>query len=530
MQDEVIIENENHSEINMMASRTCQPQILKDQFKIASGLMEGISKYNNDFFLPFFIAAYYFSNVELSKISPDSPVERCNSYMDLFDFNMDLMRRYFTGSMDAMEKYASREIIDYARAVCNTLFSLEGETIDAFFSKRLDILDNVIRKFPSAIKDIEPEYGFHFENGQSLKFAESDRFIVYKVNPSAPKTVVDDKKKPILIIPPFVLGYNILAFLPGDNKSYAHCFANQGIPTYIRVPRDIAVTPALQNMTIEDDAMDTKKFCRKIKEKHGRQVTLNGYCQGGFSAVCNYLSGELDGLVDAIITCVAPMDGTRSRGLGDFLKKLPPRFNDLIYGTKRLPNGNKVADGDLMGWVYKLKSIENEAPLASFFRDLHMFTSSDNKPREISKTAAALNYWLQNERSDLPLSITKMSFDSYNIPVKEDGTLPFEMFGRKLNFHRIEEKKIPWLICYGASDDLVEKENALAPLDFIDAEVSEFPKGHVAIATSWSNPESQCALHKTFGKEKFRGPVRFHLDMDAALYKKSNPKKKKTEN
>jgi len=136
---------------------------------------------------------------------------------------------------------------------------------------------------------------------------------------------------------------------------------------------------------------------------------------------------------------------------------------------------------------------------------------------KISKTAAALNFWLKNERTDLPLSVTEMSFASYNIPVTDDGTLPVTIFGRKLNFKRIAEKKIPWLICYGENDDLVEKETALAPLDYVDAEVTAFPKGHVAIATSWSNPESACALHTRFGKNKCRGPVKFHLDLDKVL-------------
>jgi hypothetical protein len=49
-------------------------------------------------------------------------------------------------------------------------------------------------------------------------------------------------------------------------------------------------------------------------KRHGKPVTLNGYCQGGFNAMCNLFSGELDGLLDAFITCVAPMDGMRSRG------------------------------------------------------------------------------------------------------------------------------------------------------------------------------------------------------------------------
>jgi hypothetical protein len=211
------------------------------------------------------------------------------------------------------------------------------------------------------------------------------------------------------------------------------------------------------------------------------------------------------------------MDGTRSKGLARFLSRLPQRFNDLAYGTKTLPNGNQVADGKLMGWVYKLKSIEQEIPAAAFYRDLMMFARQKNGDQQISKTAAALNYWLQNERYDLPLEITRISFASYNTPITADGTLPVRLFGGELNLKRLKEKNIPWLICYGTHDDLVEKETALAPIDHVDAEVTPFPKGHVAIATSWSSPQSACALHTRFGDGNYRGPVRYHMDLDAAL-------------
>lgn len=107
----------------------------------------------------------------------------------------------------------------------------------------------------------------------------------------------------------------------------------------------------------------------------------------------------------------------------------------------------------------------------------------------------------------------------------------YNLFGRKLNFKRLKEKKVKWLICYGKKDDLVEKETALAPLDYIEAEVSAFPKGHVAIAVSWSNPKSMCALHTRFGDKNYRGPVRYQLDLDAELDRsiiKSNKVKRKT--
>ena len=119
-----------------------------------------------------------------------------------------------------------------------------------------------------------------------------------------------------------------------------------------------------------------------------------------------------------------------------------------------------------------------------------------------------------------------MSFDSYNVPVTGDGILPVRLFGERLDFNRLKAMEIPWLICYGEHDDLVEKDTALAPLDWVPAEVTPFPKGHVAMATSWSHPKSACALHTRFGEGNWRGPVRFHLDLEAAADKPADAKRK----
>lgn len=247
---------------------------------------------------------------------------------------------------------------------------------------------------------------------------------------------------------------------------------------------------------------------------------MNGYCQGGFIAVLDLLSGELDGLVDALVTCVAPMDGTRSKGLAGYIDRLPYRFRQLGYSLRTLPGGNKVVDGKVMSWLYKLKSMEKEAPLAAFYRDLSVFDPGERRQPRITKMAAAMNRWLIYDRADLPLGITQLSFDSYTRPVAEDGTLPVTLFGRKLNFKRIQEKGIKWLICIAEKDELTEERTTLAPLDYVEAEVAVFPKGHVAIATSWSSPASGCALHTYFDirssrhSGKARGPVRFHLDLE----------------
>ena len=503
---------ERCSEINLrMIGATAK------KFEANQTYWKGVYKYFDDFADPYWISFNYFNAVERDKLISVSPWENVRDYIELLQFNLQLAKEGLISSQMSMTNYHLRQLTEGFSAWLNTIFDLEGEDIETFAAKQAEMIERVVHAYPKAIQDIEPEYGFHFDDGGYVKTAETDRFLLYQVLPLDKKVKVKENGKPIIILPPYVLGANVLAFLPGENKSYVHCFANQGIPIYIRILKDINTTEAVRVLTGEDDALDTRLFCEKIKAKHGKPVTLNGYCQGGFSAVCDILSGELDGLVDALITCVSPMDGTRSKGLANFLKNLPQRFNDLVYGTKTLPNGDKVADGKLMGWIYKLKSIDEESPIVVLYRDMMMLSPKGNKEVKINKTAAAINYWLTHDRTDLPMSITEMSFASYTIPITEDGTLPVKLFGRKLNLKRIKAKKIKWLICYGERDELVEKETALAPLDYVDAEVAAFPKGHVAMATSWSNPESECALHTRFGDEKYRGPVRYQLDLDEGL-------------
>ncbi|BBO92009.1 metal transporter [Desulfosarcina ovata] len=478
----------------------------------------GLSRYTADFFISYLVSSQYFQRVERDRLLREDPLDSLDAYLGLLEDNIELITRSLNGSARAMETYLRNETGGYQDALQQALCNHDLSGMAEFGARQSRLMEQVAHGYPEAIAAIEPEYGFHFERGEHPLIDTTGRFELYRVIPSQPAVQTRMDAKPVLIIPPYVLGANILGFLPAEQRSYAHAFANQGVPTYIRVLKDIATTPDLQTMTAEDDARDTQRFCKAIQRAHGKPVTLNGYCQGGFNSLCNLLSGILDNLVDAFITCVSPMDGTRSQGLARFLARLPERFNDLAYGTKILPNGNRVADGRLMGWVYKLKSIEHEIPAAAFFNDLMMFArQTTNGPVPINKTAAALNYWLQNERNDLPLEITRVSFASYNISITADGTLPVRLFGEKLNLKRLQEKKLPWLICYGTNDDLVEKETALAPLDYIDAEVSPFPKGHVAIATSWSFPDSACALHTRFGDGNWRGPVRFHLDLDAQL-------------
>jgi hypothetical protein len=488
----------------------------REQVKAVQIYWNGVLKYLGEFMTPYWIALNSFTALEKEKLGRHLPWESLQDYLELLQFNVQVAEKGFNSSLTMMHEYHLEELARTFSAWLNTILGQEGEDIDTCIARQANLLEKVVYAYPKAIYDIKPQFGFHFDQPGYKKIAETDRFYLYQVLPQYKEIEVRENGKPIIIIPPYVLGANILAFLPEEGKSYVHCYANHGVPTYIRIMKDIDTTAAVQVLTGEDDALDTRIFCEQVKERHGRDVTLNGFCQGGFIAVCDLVSGQLDGLVDALITCVAPIDGTRSKALIEYMEHLPPRFRDLGYALKTLPNGNQVVDGKVMSWVYKLKSMEKEAPIFSLYRDLMMFNKPDGQDVKITKTAAALNHWLVYDRNDLPVPITQMSFDSYTIPIDKDGTLPVKLFDRKLNFSYIKEKGIKFLICYGEKDDLVDKESAIAPADYLDVEITPFPKGHGAIATSWSDRSSECALDSTFG-DNFRGPVRFQLDLEQEL-------------
>jgi len=483
----------------------------------------GMTRAWQDFMTPFLTASNSFVSKEEAASRENTPDKNLRDYTELYHFNAQIAQAGARASVRQMNEYHRREWNRFVRALLNTFWSNGGETVDTYMAEKVEVLRRLVVDYPDAIRDIGEEFGFHLDRDGYSLVAETDRMGLYQVHPTKPGVKTDPAIKPILVVHPYVLGSGILAFLPSEDKSYVHAFANQGIPTYARIVKNIDEVEAVQVMTGEDDARDTVHFCRVLRERHGKPVTLNGFCQGGFICLLNVLSGELEGLVDALVTCVAPMDGTRSRGLVEYLEHITPRFRDLAYATKVLPSGNEVIDGKVMSWVYKLKSIEREAPIFTYYRDINLFETMLRKGISgIGKTAAAINHWLLYDRSDLPVAITQLSFDSYTIPISADGDLPVRLFGRRLNFDYIRDKGIKFLICYAAKDDLVDPPSALAPLEFIEVETAEFPKGHAAIATSWSDPSTEFALHKRFPNGS-RGPVRFQLDLDEELSGRNLP-------
>ena len=217
---------------------------------------DGFLNYLHDFMVPFWIALRSFSSLETNKLRQHPLGESIQDYLELLQFNLQVAEKGAESTLKAMNSFHTKQGRQAFSALTNTLFYIPEEDINQHLSRQTRLLKQVVYAYPQAIKEIGSEFGFHFEEDGYKKAAETDRFSLYQVLPNKAGVKTRENGKPIIIIHPYVLGPNILCFLPNEDKSYVHCFANQGLPTYVRILKPIEDTPAVQTMTGEDDASE----------------------------------------------------------------------------------------------------------------------------------------------------------------------------------------------------------------------------------------------------------------------------------
>ena len=362
------------------------------------------------------------------------------------------------------------------------------------------------------------EYGFKLIEPYCKKIAENEYFILYQVMPVKDSIQIDNNKKPILIIPPYILGANIMAFQPEKNRSFTHFFANKSFPTYIRIIKNIRTEEYVHSMKIEEDVLSIKFFLEKISSKHSKKITVAGFCHGGYFALTAILSGVTKDLVDSLINISTPIDSTKGRISGDQVNFFTDNEETVRKYYKVYRNGNVVVDGRIANWFVTMSDFQKSDLLIQYKNCSKTDRGVENDDRN---TAFYVNRMLKNDRVDLPKNIMHTLYKTYHFPITKDGILPITLFGKSLNIKKISEKRIKYLICFSESDDLVGEEAVTAPKKYVDVIISKFPKGHFTIMTKWSDPCSKFSLDKKFGTDnKYMGPVRFHMDLDTESNKK----------
>ncbi len=429
---------------------------------------------------------------------------------EVLQHSQALVGRGLLANQEQLTTFVWDQVEEGVKATATTLLGGEGEGLEAFMRRQAEVM-SAVANFNEQIENIKDEFGFQLNTPDYKLVAETPSFLMYQVLPIKKGVKVRDDLKPVLLVPPYMLGVNILAFLPFENKSYAHAFANEGVPTYVRVVKDIWETEAVQTMTPEDDCMQTRELCSKLVEKHGQKVTLNGTCQGGYISLINILSGMLRDVCDTLISNVTPVDGTYSEAISG----MPQLQSNFVLSP--MPNGNMVANGYLLSLGMRFVAIDRETPLITVLNLAKLQEATDLNP---GKTPAALYRWLRKERVHLPPAIAEMSSITFQQPIAADGTLPVQLFGKPLAMRDLAPLGTKWYQNYAIKDDLVTPPCALAGNRFLEGtevvETVAFPGGHVAILTSPYSKRSPVngAFVDATGKDA-RGPVAFQLAVSA---------------
>ncbi|THB64952.1 MAG: hypothetical protein D6B26_04335, partial [Spirochaetaceae bacterium] len=424
----------------------------------------------------------------------------------LWERNQTIMLKGALAAQQKLMEYIFEQMQESMVAGWNSVINRDGMTLSEFMQREAKVME-AVANFAEDIEAIADEFGFQLDKPGYDQFMETPCFSVYQVMPTKKGVKVNNDLKPVLLVAPYLLGAHILSFLPGEDKSYAHAFANEGIPTYVRIVKNITITEAVQTMTPEDDCTETAEICTKLAKKHGQKVTLNGICQGGYIALLHILSGRLTDCVDSLITVVAPIDGTYNTGINSM-----PRVSS-DYLTVPMPSGNRVANGFLLSMGMRMIAIEREQPLVRVLSQAALQRKTNLNP---GKTVAALFRWLLKERVHLPLDIAQLSSVSFYEKVTPEGILPVKLFGKTLDLNDLKKLKVKWYQGYAIKDDLVTPECATGANHVLEGsdlfESAAFFGGHVAILTSPYAKQSPVNGEFTdaLGKPS-RGPVKFQL-------------------
>lgn len=427
---------------------------------------------------------------------------------EVMQHSQSLVSRGLLSNQEQLSKFVWDQVEEGVKATATTFLGGEGETLEQFMRRQGEVM-SAVANFNEQIEKIKDEFGFQFNTPGYKLVAETPSFLMYQVLPLKKGVKVRDDLKPVLLVPPYMLGVNILAFLPLENKSLAHAFANEGIPTYVRVVKDIWQTEAVQTMTPDDDCTQTRELCEKLVETHRQKVTLNGTCQGGYISLINILSGTLQDVCDTLISNVTPVDGTYSEAISG----MPQLHSSFVLSP--MPNGNMVANGYLLSLGMRFVAIDQETPLISVLNLAKLEKATEINP---GKTPAALFRWLRKERVHLPPAIADMSSITFQQPIAADGTLPVQLYGKPLNMRDLVGLGVKWYQNYAMKDDLVTPPCALAGNKFLEGtdviETVAFPGGHVAILTSPYSKKApvNAAFTDATGKS-VRGPVKFQLEV-----------------
>lgn len=380
----------------------------------------------------------------------------------------------------------------------------DPERVAEYVERQAEILDIVANKNPEAIAKAKLEYGLRFNERPDRyeRIAEAPEAELHQVLPIKEGVEVQRAGKPVIFIAPFILSDGILGLLPDEGISLVHSFANEGTPTYVVHFKDIRRVPEVADLGIERTVDVIGEFLDVVRDRHGREATVDGVCQGALVAAAGFMSGRWEGKANCLIQTVPPNDLSRSPEWQRFLALAPASIRD-IEPLVMLPTGKEAYAGPAGTLSMRLQAGEN--PESKYFGAIEAAEKGAMNP-----FAAAVGAYLESYREHpMPAALTRISRAGAFTPIgpNERGKLPWQFAGEDMHFANVLDHAERWGIIYGSKDTVVSPEVARAPLDvpeirkYMEAHpevvtVTEVKGGHIAPMTNKIEQAGAYALHK----------------------------------
>ena len=417
--------------------------------------------------------------------------EETKDFMEIMPFHtMRMLEGVRGAAKDALDR-TSLEIDSFQSAWARTLLTCSpmlamnlfvgGMLRDVDGEDLFDYVDRKNRQMSSFLalrggefdKEIEKEFGYQFDDGQWVKFAETPRIELWMV-----RDYSDLKDKvPLIMIPPMVLNPGVLAWEKG--RSFVHYLSERDIPVGVIINKDIMTNIPVQDMTMEEHIMDVREVCAEAGRFFGdTQVIMGGYCQGAECSLRALATGKLKGVASFGLIGVGPIDPTDVGTLYDNYHNLPASIT-LDDACITLPSGRKVIHGDKMKAVIEYGNTEANNAWSQMFRELSMCEKGSPSP-----SALKIWYWL-NRTNHLPYSVIQLTNLTYQHPIT-DGVYGYELFGERPDLKKLGEFGINSLFVGTAENDTLVREEASIFLvsllrNIIDVHPCQYNKGHLGI-------------------------------------------------
>lgn len=414
------------------------------------------------------------------------------------------LSRVYSETFSKAMKDMSDHYIEQTNSMTEALATGDWTKVEDELARYAAALDTVNNVNPELMEEAKEKTGFNVENeNEYTLLMETPRAKVWQVLPLEEGVVVDDTRKPVMLVSPFMLEDRIMAIDPHNGMSFAHQFANEGIPTYVIRFDNPNENEFARDMSGEEFTDDLADATGAIKAKHGRSVALQTVCQGAYLSLLSMCSGRLDESVDAFTQIVPPNGQTEDPILQSSLQRIPESDRGHLPEVDPFPASVSTLS-------MQLNNLQN--PVSSLIGAINAA-----KKGPMSSSAAAMNVWLEShETRPMPRKMVELTLQGAVAPVSPEGVLPQRLYGEELSLQRMRNKK--WGIFAGGRDNVVSPVSARAPLGLpcfaeeplTDVVYVEDPKaGHVSFLTGYTtkqgrekNPNNPLSLYRKWEEEE----------------------------